>query len=116
MIDNFLPIPDAEYLPLYRVVLKLACVKMWHRICEVPLSFKSLYARYAVKLSDSTCTKPAQDLARWQQAVRQQQVDMVPLTQMTLALGATGSDGGTRMMPTDSGATLEDGERCEKAV
>ena len=26
MIDNFLPIPDAEYLPLDRKVLKLACV------------------------------------------------------------------------------------------
>ena len=26
MIDNFLSIPDAESLPLYRMVLKLACV------------------------------------------------------------------------------------------
>jgi hypothetical protein len=26
MIDSFLSIPDAESLPLYRVVLKLACV------------------------------------------------------------------------------------------
>ena len=27
MIDSFLSIPDAESLPLYRMVLKLACVK-----------------------------------------------------------------------------------------
>ncbi len=27
MIDNFLPIPKAEPLPIYRVVLRLACVK-----------------------------------------------------------------------------------------
>ena len=26
MIDSFLSIPDAESLPLYRMVLKLACV------------------------------------------------------------------------------------------
>jgi hypothetical protein len=26
MIDNFQPIPNAESLPLYRMVLKLACV------------------------------------------------------------------------------------------
>jgi hypothetical protein len=26
MIDNSLPIPDAEFLPLYRMALKLACV------------------------------------------------------------------------------------------
>ena len=26
MIDSFLSIPDAETLPLYRMVLKLACV------------------------------------------------------------------------------------------
>jgi hypothetical protein len=26
MIDNFLSIPEAESLPLYRMVLKLACV------------------------------------------------------------------------------------------
>ncbi len=26
MIDNFLPIPEAGFLPLYRRVLKLACV------------------------------------------------------------------------------------------
>ncbi len=25
MLDNFLPFPDAEPLPLYRMVLKLAC-------------------------------------------------------------------------------------------
>ncbi len=29
MIDNFLPIPDAESLPLYRMVLKLA------RVCTI---------------------------------------------------------------------------------
>jgi hypothetical protein len=28
MIDSFLSIPDAESLPLYRMVLKLACV-LW---------------------------------------------------------------------------------------
>jgi hypothetical protein len=26
MVDNFLPIPNAESLPLYRMVLKLVCV------------------------------------------------------------------------------------------
>jgi hypothetical protein len=29
MIDSFLSIPDAESLPLYRMVLKLACVHSW---------------------------------------------------------------------------------------
>jgi hypothetical protein len=29
MIDSFLSIPDAESLPLYRMVLKLACVCVW---------------------------------------------------------------------------------------
>ncbi len=29
MIDSFLSIPDAESLPLYRMVLKLACVYSW---------------------------------------------------------------------------------------
>ncbi len=30
MIDNILPSPDAESLPLYRMVLKLACVCVVH--------------------------------------------------------------------------------------
>jgi hypothetical protein len=30
MIDNILPSPDAESLPLYRMVLKLACVCVLH--------------------------------------------------------------------------------------
>ncbi len=31
MIDNFLPIPDAEPLPLYRKVLELACAAEYSR-------------------------------------------------------------------------------------
>ncbi len=34
MIDNFLPIPDAESLPLYRMALKLACVYIISGVCK----------------------------------------------------------------------------------
>jgi hypothetical protein len=36
MIDSFLSIPDAESLPLYRMVLKLACV------CATQKSFSTV--------------------------------------------------------------------------
>ncbi len=34
MIDSFLPIPDAESLPIYRMVLKLACACARARVCR----------------------------------------------------------------------------------
>ncbi len=37
MIDKFLPISDAEYLPLYRLVLRLACV------CALPVPWSLLF-------------------------------------------------------------------------
>lgn len=42
MIDSFLSIPDAESLPLYRMVLKLACVCVCVCVCKRCFAGESL--------------------------------------------------------------------------
>jgi hypothetical protein len=43
MIVSFLSIPDAESLPLYRMVLKLACVCQVEGICLPELNMESFH-------------------------------------------------------------------------
>jgi hypothetical protein len=43
MIDNFLPIPDAESLPLYRMVLKPACVCAYYVVYEQIIQYRVYY-------------------------------------------------------------------------
>ncbi len=47
MIDSFLSFPDAESLPLYRMVLKLACVQ---RVYCNPFPAKPLYGSHRLGL------------------------------------------------------------------
>ncbi len=60
MIDSFLSIPDAESLPLYRMVLKLACV--WHlREALTPVKIYNILARnlYLIPVATFLCWIPA---------------------------------------------------------
>ncbi len=46
-------------------------------------SVKALHTKYAIKLSNSTCTKREPDPAKWRQAERQQPLSMAPSTRTT---------------------------------